>query len=185
MEPLSITASVVSFVSACRRLAKCFKFLRELSRAPDDILALIEELDRLQTILTALDIVTQENRGDSIGAHFSCLFEQSDRIIKELCEIGGVAPQKLKESGEDDNKMAQLKLQLQDRFNWTRAKRRIGELCGSLRVLRLDFANSLAALNLYVSPCLRSYLSSCSSASLVLLVVASSFFNIVFRKQAD
>ncbi|KAK3174833.1 hypothetical protein OEA41_002079 [Lepraria neglecta] len=134
MEPLSIATSAVCFVSACRRLAKGFKFLRELSRAPDDILALIEELDRLQTILTALDIVTQENR---------------DRIIKELCEIGGVAPQKLKESGEDDAKMAQLKPQLLDRFNWTRAKRRVGELCESLKVLRLDFANSLAALNLF------------------------------------
>lgn len=181
MEPLSIAASAVSFVSACRRLAEGFKFLRDLSRA-DDILALVEEIDRMQTILTALDIVTQEFRGYFIGAQFSCLFEQSDRIIKELCEIGSIAPQKFKESGEDNNKMAQLEPQLLDRFNWNRAKRRAGELCESSKVLRLDFASSLAALNLYISPRLRICLSSCSSTSLVLLMVASSFFITVFRK---
>ena len=152
MEPLSIVASTINLVDACSVLVKGFKILKQLSGAPKEIQALIEELNRLQQILTALDIVTREDRDGSIGRSFSILLEQSERMIKELCKIAGVSFHSLNEAGEVRDKMAKVELQLRGKFEWYRAKRRVGELCEKLKVLRLDFANSLATLNLYVGP---------------------------------
>ena len=147
MDPLSITASAVAFVGACRKLVKGFKFLKEVTRAPEDILALTEELNDLQNTLTAIGLVTGKQRNEFVGVLLTPLFHRVDHVIRELCGICGVCPERLKDV-EDDVYTDQLKFHLLTRVKWTREKGRVGELRERLKVVRLDFANSLATVSL-------------------------------------
>lgn len=147
MDPISITASAIAFVGACRKLVSGFKFLRDLSQAPEDILTLTDELNDLQNTLTAIGLVTRKHRDEFVGVLLAPLFQRVDHIIRELCRICGVCPERLKQV-EDDVYTEQLKFQLLTRFKWTREKGRVGELRERLKVVRQDFANSLATVSL-------------------------------------
>lgn len=145
MDPLSITASTIAIIGVCRKLATCLKFLRDTSRAPDEALALTEELNDLQNVLTAVGLVARERPNDVLTVLLTPLFTKADQIIEELCDVCGASFQRLR---QDDNYTEQLKLQMLARFKWARGKHRVVELRENLKVLRLDFANSLAAIGL-------------------------------------
>ena len=147
MDPLSIAASAIAIVGACRKLVKGFKFLKELSRAPEDILALTDELNDLQNTLTAISLVTRDHRNEIVGVLLAPLFHKVEHIIRELCAICLVNPDRLNEV-EEDVYTEQLKIQLLTRFKWTRERRRVGQLRERLKIVRLDFANSLATVSL-------------------------------------
>ena len=147
MDLLSITVSAFAFVGACRKLVHGFKFLKELSRAPEDILALTDELNGLQHTLTAIGLATRQHRNEVVAVLLAPLFQRVDNVIRELCGLCGVSPEKLQEV-EDDVYTEQIKFQLLTRFKWTREKGRVGELRERLKVVRLDFANSLATVSL-------------------------------------
>lgn len=147
MDPLSIAASAIALVGVCRKLVKGFKFLKEVSRAPEDILALIDELNDLQSTLTAISLVTRNHRNEFVGGLLAPLFHKVEHIIRELCGICLVCPDRLNEA-EKDVYTDQLKIQLLTRFKWTRERRRVGQLRERLKVVRLDFANSLATVSL-------------------------------------
>ena len=145
MDPLSIAASSIALIHACRKLATGFNYLRALSRAPEEILALTDELNDLQTTLSAIHLVAK-NRHDGVFAQLLApLFAKVERIIHELCDVCGQAPHKLDEDSEGAD---HLKRQLLARFKWTRAKDRVSELRERLKVIRLEIGNSLAAINL-------------------------------------
>ena len=57
MDPVSIAASSIAFIGACRKLAVGLKFLRALSKAPEDVLALTDELNDLRNVLKAIHLV--------------------------------------------------------------------------------------------------------------------------------
>ena len=145
MDPLSIAASSLAFIGACRKLATGLKFLRDLSRAPEEVLALADELTDLQNVLTAVALVTRKRQDTIFLTLLSPLFTKADRILRELCEVCGTCPHRLK---EHDECTEQLKAQLLARFKWTRAKSRVGELRERLKIIRLDFSNSLATISL-------------------------------------
>lgn len=145
MDPISIAASTIAFVGACHKLASGLRFLSDVSHAPKEILALIDELNDLQNVLTAVGLVTRQRRDDILEKLLSPLFSQVDRVIYELCDLCGACPQKLK---GDDDYGEQLRLHLLGRCKWTLAKNRVIELRERLRVVRLDFSNSLAATSL-------------------------------------
>ena len=147
MDPLSITASAIALIGACRKLVKGFKFLKQVSRAPEEILALTDELTDLQNTLTAISLATRNHRNAFVGVLLAPLFHKVEHIIRELCSICSVCPNRLKEV-EDDVYTDQLKTELLTRFKWTRARRRVSELRERLKIVRLDFANSLATVTL-------------------------------------
>ena len=145
MDPVSLVASSIAFIGACRKLASGLKFLRDLSRAPEEVLDLTDELNHLQNVLTVVNLVVRKRRDDTLGVLLSPLFVKVDLIIHELCNVCGACPQRLK---EDDEYTEQLQHHLLARFKWTRAKRQVGELRARLKIIRLDIANSLAATSM-------------------------------------
>ena len=147
MDPLSIAASAIAIVGACRKLVKGFKLLKEVSRAPEDILALTDELNDLQNTMTGISLVTRNHRNEFVGDLLAPLFHKVELVIQELCGICFVCPDRLNEV-EEDVYTDQLKIQLLTRFKWTRERRRVGQLRERLKVVRLDFANSLATVSL-------------------------------------
>ena len=78
----------------------------------------------------------------------SPLFHKVDWIIEELCGLCGVCPRRLQ---EEKDHFERLKIRLVAPFKWTRAKDRVGELRAGLKLVRLDFANQLAAVTLSVN----------------------------------
>ena len=147
MDPLSIATSAITIVGVCRKLVKGFEFLKTVSRAPEDILALTDELNDLQNTLTAIGLVTRNHRIEFIGVLLAPLFHKVEHIIQELCSICSICPDGLNEV-EESVHTEQLKFQLLARFKWTRERRRVGQLRERLKVVRLDFANSLATASL-------------------------------------
>ena len=145
MDPISIAASSIALIHACRKLATGIKFLIDLSRAPEEILELADELSDLQNVVAAVSTIIRKRQDDILGVLLCPLFAKVDRILNEICDLCGACPQKVK---EDNDYTEQLKIQLLARFKWTRAKKRVGELRERLKVARLDFANSLAAISL-------------------------------------
>ncbi|KAL8752310.1 MAG: hypothetical protein Q9184_005776, partial [Pyrenodesmia sp. 2 TL-2023] len=109
------------------------RFLSDVSHSPKEILALIDELNDLRNVLTAIGLVTQQRRDYSLDNLLSPLFSQVDRIIHELCELCGACPQKLK---ADDDYGEQLKFRLLARCKWTLAKGRVIELLHTFAALR-------------------------------------------------
>ena len=147
MDPLSIAASAFAIVGACRKLNSGFKFFKELSRAPKDVLALTDELNAVQNTLTAIGLVTRHRHDDLVRVLLTPLFHRVDHVIRELCGICGVSPERLAEL--DENLYTdELRMQLLTRFKWTRQKERVGQLREQLQVVRLDFANSLVTMSL-------------------------------------
>ncbi|KAL8773915.1 MAG: hypothetical protein Q9209_001345 [Squamulea sp. 1 TL-2023] len=145
MDPVSIAASTIAFIHACRKLAAGFRFLNDVSQAPKDILTLTDELDDLQNTLAAVGLITRKRQDDITNSLLMPLLHEVNRIIHEFCHLCGACPQKLK---EDDGYGEQLKLHLLARFKWTLAKKRVNELRERLKVVRLDLSNSLAATSL-------------------------------------
>ncbi|KAK4691601.1 hypothetical protein P7C71_g5429, partial [Lecanoromycetidae sp. Uapishka_2] len=144
MDPLSITASAIAFVGVCRKLASGFRFLKDLSRVPQDILALADELDDLQNTLIAVSLVTRRRRDEFLEVLLSPLLKKVDEIFGELCALCGACSRRLK---AEEDYAEQLKILLA-RFKWTQAKSRVGHLRERLKIVRLDFANQLAAATL-------------------------------------
>lgn len=147
MDPLSITASAIAIIGACRELVKSFRLLKQVSRAPEDILSLTDELNDLQNTLTAISLVTQNHRNEFVGILLAPLFHKVEHIIRELYGLCAVGPNRRKDV-EDDVYTDEQKIQLLTRFKWTRERRRVSELRERLKVVRLDFANSLATVTL-------------------------------------
>ena len=147
MDPLSIAASAIALVGACRKLLDGVHLLKSLSRAPEEILALSDELNALQNTLTAISLATRYYADDLAGTLFAPLFQRADLIVQELCDVCGMYPKGLAEV-EETVSTERRRLQLVTRFKWTREKRRVGELRERLKVVRLDIANSLATVSL-------------------------------------
>ena len=145
MDPLSITASACALVTACRQLIVGFRFIRELSNVPAEIAEVSEELDDLQHVLTAVGLVTTQRNDEVFEVLLSPLFVKVEHILEELCSICGASSNRLK---HDAHYEEPLKLQFRARFRWTREKDQVRGLRERLKVLRLDFANQLAAINL-------------------------------------
>ena len=145
VDPLSIAASALTLVGACRKLVNGFKWVKELSNIPAEITAVSEELSDLQHVLTAVGIVTTHRTDDIYEVLLSPLFEKVEHILEELCSICGACSNRLK---HDANYAESLKVELLARFKWTRERARVAGLRERLKVLRLDFANQLAAISL-------------------------------------
>ncbi|KAL9598866.1 MAG: hypothetical protein Q9219_004206 [cf. Caloplaca sp. 3 TL-2023] len=140
MDPVSIAASCIAFTGACHKLVSGLRFLRDVSQAPEEVLALTDELTDLQNVLTVVHLITRKRHDIFLGVLLSPLFDKVDRIIDELCDTCGACPKKLK---EDNDYGEQLKLRLRARFKWTLAKKRVNELRERLKIVRLDFANAV------------------------------------------
>ena len=85
MDPVSIAASSIALIDACRKLAAGLKFLRGLSKAPEDFLALTD----LQNVLKAIRLVTRKRQDNVSGDLLAPLFSKVDPIIHELCNVCG------------------------------------------------------------------------------------------------
>lgn len=146
MDPITLTTSAIAFIGACRGLIAAFDKMKDVSRAPEDIMALKDELTGLQDTLTAVDLITRNRQDDLLELLLSPLFHRVHYIIEELCQLCGSSARRLRE----DEYAKHLKLRVVARFKWARDKERVEKLRDRLKVVRLDFANQMAVATLLV-----------------------------------
>ncbi len=148
MDPFSITIGTVTLIGVCGELIKGIELLRKASQAPQDISDLIDELNDFQNVLNAVKLVTQCRAKNELGDLLVPHFRKAQRVIEELSDICGI---QRSEKGLDDDFSEICEPHKVSHFKWTRNKRRIAALRERLKIIRLDLANQLAAMTLYVS----------------------------------
>ena len=120
MDPLSITTSAIALVGACRKLNDRVHFYKSLSRAPEVISVLSDEVHALQNTLTAIGLAMRYYYADDdlAGARFAPLFHRVDLIVQESCDVCVIYPNGLAAEMEETgvSTKQQRRLQLVTRF---------------------------------------------------------------------
>ncbi|KAL8731479.1 MAG: hypothetical protein Q9181_004289 [Wetmoreana brouardii] len=155
MDPLSITASTIALVGLGLKLLKGLEILKDLSHIPDDISALIDELQDLQDVLAAVCVATKQRA--SVGGLRECsielksLLSKAGDIFASIANHCGITISVQHDVGREDlgsSSGSTPNLDLLARFRWLKDRKKIDQYRRRLKVLRLDIGNHLASLSL-------------------------------------
>ena len=143
MDPLSITASIVTILGAADRCVKGVAKLRALKHASSELSALINEVADLQTVLTQVVALSQQLQRDCSDGSVTALKSLLKRAEEQLLELnalvqGELSKPKSKRSGGG------IKV---DHLGWTLKKDQLVLLQQSLRATRLNLSTTLGVIN--------------------------------------
>lgn len=89
-DPLSVTASIVALLGTLRAAKKSIHVLKELRRAPDTVLALINELSDLQLCLERLHQLSEVDLYDkSFQQNLQKLLKRCTTAVQETLDLIG------------------------------------------------------------------------------------------------
>ena len=139
-DPLSITASIIAVIGAAEGVSKGFSKIKDIRKAPSDLLALMNEVSDLSVILG--DVESNIRHADRVPlpreqtAHMSALIQRAkDRLL----ELDQLIQFRLVKPATDKIKIS--------RREWTIAKPTITKLRESLRDIRLNLLTQMVAMN--------------------------------------
>ena len=145
-DPLSITASVIAVVSAAEGIGKTLSKIRNIREAPNELLALINEVSDFRVILANLEIhltnKTSNLHLQEQTQHMSVLLNRAKEQLLQLDELIQyriVRP---------ESTSWQIKL---SRREWALARSTIKGFRGRLRDTRLDIIAQMTVINASVS----------------------------------
>ena len=152
MDPLSIAASTIALLGLCAKLQQGIKSVRDV---PEEITALLDDLQDLWNVLTVVRAVAQQ-RGNinELGGYsqdFDALLLKARNICLAIANHCGISV-----SQEDDatfrnaispSEGSRQNLDLRNRIRWLKNRGRIDQYRRRLQTIRLDIANHLAVLS--------------------------------------
>ena len=150
MDPLSITASILTIVGVGGQAAKAVKRLASLKGAPDLVFALNNEISDLHLVALAIQDVLQ--RQQTGGASFT-----EDRVVE--ANVDASVTNSLRYANDKVVELEALHSRLittasgpsgSTTFNktvWLREQKRIKKMQEDLRNVRLKLADALSVLN--------------------------------------
>ena len=163
MDPLSITVSTVALVELGLKLLKGLEILKDLSHVPDEIEALIDELQDFHDVLAAVCVATKQRAkvgGLRGGAdELKTVLGKAKDILTSIADHCGITfSDRHSNPGEEDRDLssASPNLDLLTRFRWLKDRKRIKNFRRRMKVIRLDIGNHLASLSLWVNSSHRS-----------------------------
>ena len=151
MDPLTITTSVITLISLGRGLSKGLLVLRDLSHVPQEITALIEEVNDLNTTLAAVGVATNQRSkivaDDDVSENLHRLLVKAKDLLTVIANYCGMinTPE-----GDASSSKGPSQVDLLSRFRWIKDRKAVDQYRRKLRIVRLDIASSLLTLNLYV-----------------------------------
>ena len=150
-DPLSVTASIIAVLGAAEGVSKTLAKIRNLRHAPEELLALINEVSDLRIILGDVQNYVRDNAGfpalqDTLQ-HLSVLLNRGKEKLLQLDELVQYRLTK-PESVTDQIKVS--------RREWARAKTTIDTFRQDLRDIRLNIITQMVVMNSWVSIILRS-----------------------------
>ena len=142
MDPLSITASCVTVVAAAGSVTKGLKKLHDLTKVPEVVLSIMNEVADLTLVLQ--DIRFNFHRDSSHVPHAAVIVIEQllDRAQTTLLELDQIINYRLLLPPKDNGKLTF------SRSAWILEERHVQQLQISLRTTRLDIAARFSALNL-------------------------------------
>ena len=155
MDPLSIAASTIALVGFCRKLSHGLATLKDLSRVPDEIAALLDELQDLRNVLATVCVVLDQRLSiEGLHGHteeLKSLLVKAGRITSSIATHCGITINQDSNPGPDkgqDSFSGPVLLDPLTRFRWLKDRRKIDNYRQRLKIVRTDIANHLASLNL-------------------------------------
>ena len=141
--PLSIIASVVTVIGTAEGVSKTLSTFRRIKNAPNELLALINEVSDLTLILGGVErCFTDDGRRPRLSQqHLQTLSTAINRAKDELLELDKLVQYRLVKPDSVPNK---IKV---SRYEWTRAKPTIERFRQSLRDNRLNIVTIMVMLN--------------------------------------
>ena len=155
MDPLSITTSAIALIGFCHKLSQGLVILKQLSHIPDDIAAILDELQDFKNVLSAVCVVARRRTDleglEDFSESLKTLLLKSCGIITSIANHCGIAVER-NCSGDFDEVTSldepPVNLDLLSRFRWLKDKKKIEAYRRQLKLVRLDIANLLASLSL-------------------------------------
>ena len=144
MDPLSITASCVAVIGAGGAAIKGLKKLRDITKIPDTLLTIINEVADLTLVVQNIRLSFQSRRNSinlSQGS-IAVITQILDRAQARLQELDEVINYRLLQTPKPTGEIAF------SRSAWILEAHKVQRLQASLRSTRLDLATSFAALSL-------------------------------------
>ena len=157
MDPLSITASTIAIVELGLKLVKGLEILRDLSHVPDQIAALIEELQELQGVLAAVCVATRQRSEiedvRECSPELKSLLAKAGNVLSAIASHCGISVNNHLDSDSDsesssDKRNTASDLDLLSRFRWIKDKKKIQSYRERLKTLRSHIVIHLVSLNL-------------------------------------
>jgi hypothetical protein len=139
MDPLSISAALVTFLGASATVVGFLEELCSLRKAPAAILALNNEISDLRLLFHGLNNLTQQRHDVSIAS--STILPTLEKAQEKVRELEVILERRV------------IKRQLPsgqteiDRIAWLRNKPKIQEIHDSFRDVKLNIATALGAVS--------------------------------------
>jgi len=143
MDPLSITASVLTVVGVVGTIAKGLRKIQILYHAPNEFHALVNEVSDLHAVLGDIGTLLQERGEDASSGQVLnvTLPGLVHRANDKLLSLNNLIHDRLSGSHTAAGEV------LVSRLTWLCERRRVKELQGDLKNIRQNLATALAILN--------------------------------------
>lgn len=149
MDPLSITASIIAVIGAAGRASEGALFIiRVWKAAPDEILAIVNELSDIQLVLRSandtLNLTSSADKIPFLGEECSSglvrMLNRAQEALQELAELLYDKLLRVENVGEE----IQVKFL---RLRWVKERQNVRQLQTELRSLRANISALLSAIS--------------------------------------
>ena len=145
-DPLSIIASIIAVIGAAESVGKAVNRIRDITNAPDEVLALSNEISDLTVVLKDLEIYVTATDGAAIPLenleHLSVLVK---RAQSRLAQLEQVMHNHLPEPGGANRRSSLFRPQ------WALLKRKVDGLRVDLRDIKLSIIVQLTTITGYLT----------------------------------
>ena len=142
-DPLSITASIIAVLGAAEGVNKTLSKIKSLRHAPNEVLALINEVSDLRLVLGEVErcVIRDASRPSSPIEQLQTMSTLVERAKNTLLELDQLIQYRLLKA---TSRSAELKV---SRREWAAAKPVIERFRQGLRDIRLNIVSQLVVIN--------------------------------------
>lgn len=142
MDPLSVTASIITVLGAAQSIARAISKLNILIDTPDELFALLNEVSDIQMVFSSAKDLIETGKDGITPIHIESLTALSRRADSKLLEIESLIRCRFDPLHRLDG-AAEVKV---PRWRWLKERGRVLRLQQDLRSLRSTFAAILTTV---------------------------------------